>query len=74
MKVFGLGQVLTRRKPRPFCAVCDGLGWLNGWYVYDRDLVCTCGAGPADELTLHAGDCDSVPCPFCPLLREGVLL
>jgi heterodisulfide reductase subunit B len=66
--------VLLRRKHRvqEHCAVCDGDGVLSGSYIFARSTVCTCGAGPVNELTLHAADCDTVPCPFCHLsLKEA---
>lgn len=49
------------------CTVCEGTGFLpRQWVTGLRE--CTCGAGPLDELTLHAAGCDSVPCPFDQLL------
>lgn len=58
---------LPRR--RHYCDVCASTRWVSGSYVFNRGTVCTCGAGPYDELTLHDGACDSVPCPFCQLLN-----
>lgn len=55
----------------PPCAVCEGYGTLPCAEVYLRDPVCTCGAGEFDELTLHDIDCDTVPCPFCPLGEDA---
>ena len=63
--------VLKRRKaPRALCSVCEGYGIVARAEVYLRDPVCDCGAGPYDELTLHAPDCDSVPCPFDQLIGD----
>ena len=47
------------------CPVCEGFRVLPRLHVLG--LVCTCGAGPLDELTLHDVACDTVPCPFCQL-------
>ena len=52
------------------CAVCGGYEWISRDYVWPaRGLHCTCGA-PGGLASLHAVDCDSVPCPFCQLLDE----
>jgi hypothetical protein len=55
---------------RHHCDVCSALGTVPAGPVFGRGPQCTCGAGPFDELTLHAGDCDTVPCPFCQLLGD----
>ena len=47
------------------CPVCDGFRVLPRLHHFG--LVCTCGAGPVDEMTLHDVACDTVPCPFCQL-------
>ena len=60
-----------RGLPRLHCGVCDGDGFLSADYVFAREPVCTCGAGPYDEWTLHSPDCDTVPCPFCQLLDDS---
>lgn len=58
---------LGRRLSGPRCSVCEGYGTLPCAEVFPRDPVCTCGAGEFDEMTVHAADCDTVPCPFCQL-------
>ena len=57
---------------RYYCDVCDGLSSVPADVLYRRDRVCTCGVTPhfIPQLTLHADDCDTVPCPFCQLLDE----
>jgi hypothetical protein len=62
-----------KRSRRQHCDVCADNQLLSGDYVFDREPVCTCGAGPVDEWTLHAPDCDTVPCPFCPLLNDSAV-
>lgn len=55
------------------CSVCDGFGTVPRSAVFLPALrVCTCGAGPFDEMTLHDVHCDTVPCPFCQLLPKPV--
>jgi hypothetical protein len=47
---------------------CAGTGWLGREWLENREPACTCGEQTDDfEHTLHAIDCDAVPCPFCPL-------
>jgi hypothetical protein len=67
---------LPRRK---HCGVCDDYGVVSASWAYSRGPACTCGADSnkgnvwgyrADEMILHDYDCDSLPCPFCPLLSE----
>lgn len=49
---------------------CQGVGWLGREWLEKRSPQCTCGAGdPEDFTVLHKVQCDSVPCPFCPLER-----
>lgn len=68
MRVRGLGRRLVMRER---CAACDDTGFIAAAGVLGRDPVCTCGAGaPGDEMTLHAVECDSVPCPFDQLLSD----
>lgn len=53
------------------CSVCCDTGWVSISFFGKRAPVCTCGAGPYDELTLHAPECDSVRCPFDQLMSEA---
>lgn len=47
---------------------CEGTGLLDRNWVFNHDPQCTCSAQTDDFImTLHALDCDSVPCPFCQL-------
>lgn len=57
---------------RYHCDVCDGYQTVPADTVFERDRVCTCGAGPLDAMTVHDGECDTVSCPFCQLLDESV--
>jgi hypothetical protein len=59
---------------RRHCDVCGDDGFVPADCVFDRDTACTCGAGPVDAWTLHAPECDTVPCPFCQLLGEAALV
>lgn len=72
MRVLGLGYRLMRRPAYVSCAVCDGYGRVSCDYVYNRETRCTCGQG-SDVLAMHDIACDTVPCPFCPLLGERAL-
>lgn len=56
---------------RSGCSVCNDTGWVSISFFGKRAAVCTCGAGPCDELTLHAPECDSVRCPFDQLMSEA---
>jgi hypothetical protein len=49
----------------PHCVVCEDFKVLPR--LHAGEPVCTCGAGPLDELTMHDITCDTVPCPFCDL-------
>jgi hypothetical protein len=53
------------QRTRVLCVVCADTHFLSRSFVFNQPTVCTCGAGPVDELTLHRPDCDSVPCVFC---------
>ena len=52
------------------CPVCEGFGTVPRSLV-PSSRICTCGAGPVNELTLHDVHCDTVPCPFCQLMPEN---
>ncbi len=56
---------------RDTCGACGDAHVLPGSYVFARPSQCTCGAGPYDAVTLHDACCDTVPCPFCQLLRRS---
>lgn len=52
---------------RQLCPACSGIGIVPCEWLYQREPKCTCDAATDDFLyTLHAVNCDSVPCPFCP--------
>jgi hypothetical protein len=60
-----------RPVPRRHCSLCNDTHYVSISFFGKRGPLCTCGAGdPADEMTLHAADCDSVPCPLDQLLQE----
>lgn len=68
-------SALTRVLPRGrrHCGACSGEGTIPGSFAFGRERHCTCAAVPGKipQMTLHAAACDSVPCPFCQLLRDG---
>jgi hypothetical protein len=54
-------------EPRLSC-VCEGTRWIENEFVLRREALCDCGAGSPDDINvLHTVECDSVPCPICPL-------
>jgi hypothetical protein len=59
----------TTMLPVAHCFMCSDTGFTGILRGPGASPVCTCGAGLLDELTLHAADCDAVPCPFDQLLN-----
>lgn len=63
---------LTRRLRGRHCAVCDDYKRVMAGPVLQRHISCDCGRGNDPEV-MHPVTCDTLPCPFCTLLREKVL-
>jgi hypothetical protein len=62
------GQMVLNRIEQPVLGcTCCGIG-LEGSWVFGRESKCSCSAQSDDfDNVLHTGECDIVPCPFCPL-------